>query len=309
MNKKFMGILSGMLLLTSFVSAENGYLKQKRDQQAAEVLKNNNYDLYQATSKNDLAKISSLIRGFGANVNYIYLNGHHATSSLHIAVQSNFIEAVKLLVECGANINIKDSNQMTPLYEAKSKEMIQVLIDLKADVNCKEQQGLTPLHYLSSCGHQDQLEMIRLLVRAGSDINCRSGGNSYRGPWNGLTPLHRCHSDMKVIQLLIDLGADLNSRDCEGNTSLHNAGIEKARILINNKANVNSQNNKGQTPLHLVASINHYAMGAVDAISHAQLLIKSGANINAKDVNDKTPFQYAQTEEMRNLLNKKIDNK
>jgi len=54
---------------------------------------------------------------------------------------------VKKLVECGANVNIQDSNGNTPLHLAylrRDQEMIKFLEDNGADKNCKNHNGKSP---------------------------------------------------------------------------------------------------------------------------------------------------------------------
>ena len=87
-------------------------------------------------------------------------------------------------------------------------------------------------------------------------------------------------------QLLLE-GADINTRDFEGNTILMNAGIIKnvARLkqLIEAGADVKAQNAQGKTALMRAVS-NHDAL---------YLLIHSGADVNARDQQGKNALWYA----------------
>lgn len=316
MNLKLLIVLCGMLLLPSFVSA------------------NLNFDLYQVAGSDNVERAAQLINQ-GALINCESYCGsdyvNRATplkteTPLYNAVKSNSKDMVRFLVNQGADINmpivgggygsqqlddyygpmlLNHGNGLRPLHVSLSIkypiEMIQLLIDLGVDVDGKDRSGRTLLHYVNSfSSYQNILDIIKLLVNAGANINCRDN--------RGFTPLH-ANESVKNIMLLVNLGANINSKNIKGQTPLHIAVQAKdnevvIKLLIDSRANVNSADNEGRTPLHLVANINHYAIGAVDAISLAQLLIKSGANINAKDVNGNTPYKYAQTEEMRNLLNR-----
>ena len=90
----------------------------------------------------------------------------------------------------------------------------------------------------------------------------------------GLTALHlaatMAHEDM--VSLLIERGADVNSRDHAGSTPLHHAasGGNKAvvELLIAKGADVNAKDSKGRTPAYL----------AKDAYPHvAEVLTKHAA--------------------------------
>jgi ankyrin repeat protein len=106
-----------------------------------------------------------------------------------------------------------------------------------------------------------------------------------------LTPLHyaAANGNESTVSLLIQLGADVNARDKEGNTPLlFAAGRGHDTIvsfLIQLGADVNAKCNKNDTPLY-------------DAIrtgkdSTVSLLIQHGADVNAKNLIDLTPLHVA----------------
>ena len=107
------------------------------------------------------------------------------------------------------------------------------------------------------------------------------------------TPLHfaaRNDYDPEVIRKLIEGGADVNAKDCNGGTPLHyaaryNSSPEIIKLLIDKKANVNAENNNKETPLH-------YA-GLNSNPEVVRVLIEEGADINAKDGQNATPLHYA----------------
>ncbi|VBB18139.1 Ankyrin repeat [Yasminevirus sp. GU-2018] len=111
---------------------------------------------------------------------------------------------------------------------------------------------------------------------------------------HGDTPLHNVifsGLSEKIIEVLINKGADVNACNNSCGTPLHCAimsgSSEKIiEVLINNGANVNARNNYGQTPLHYIDS------ASIDStsIESIKLLIKHGANVNAKDNNGDVPL-------------------
>ena len=92
-----------------------------------------------------------------------------------------------------------------------------VSIPLVETEDWSTEAGILPLHYAAKNGDNIHLRMIELLVARGADVNGRD-------PWDR-TPLHVYASwdprrGGECLQFLLDKGADPNARDCEGKTPL-----------------------------------------------------------------------------------------
>lgn len=84
------------------------------------------------------------------------------------AATHNDIEMMKLLKKVGANVNVKGQKGNTLLHKVvkdpKSFELVKVLIDCGADVNQTNDLNCTPLDYAKSG------EIRRLLIEHGADV-------------------------------------------------------------------------------------------------------------------------------------------
>ena len=109
----------------------------------------------------------------------------------------------------------------------------------------------------------------------------------------------------EVAELLIAKGADVNTKNKDGGTPLHNATWkghkEIAKLLIDNGADVNAKraDEEAWTPLHSAAWMGHKEI--------AELLITKGADVNTKNDDGETPLDVAigrNQPETANLLRK-----
>ncbi len=70
---------------------------------------------------------------------------------IHFAVNSS-IEIIQMLIDYGADVNVKDAKGKTPLHIVAavkpSIEKMELLIDNGADVNAVDNEGKTPLAYV-----------------------------------------------------------------------------------------------------------------------------------------------------------------
>ena len=119
-----------------------------------------------------------LLRKHGGKTSYWF----KAEESIHIATVAGHIEAVKQHLAAGADVDVKDDGESTPLHYAAfegHKEIAELLIAEDADVNAKDKApGGTPLHNAADEGHK---EVIELLIAKGADVNAQG--------FDGETPL------------------------------------------------------------------------------------------------------------------------
>ncbi|MDP2681544.1 MAG: ankyrin repeat domain-containing protein [Deltaproteobacteria bacterium] len=101
----------------------------------------------------------------------ILLAGCATTTPLMSAIERGNINAVKELLNKGADVNEKDSGGWTPLLGAAywgNTEAAKLLIDKGADVNATNNRGWTPLLRAALMGNT---EIAKLLIEKGANID------------------------------------------------------------------------------------------------------------------------------------------
>lgn len=127
-------------------------------------------NFYEAVSNNDVKTARRMIAA-GADVNAVY--NQHEYSIIVACHHSNY-ELVRLLVESGADVNVRDKERSTPLLacDAYYPEIYKLLLEAGAQVNVRDIYDSTPLLKAAMTG---KAESVRLLIAAGAHINVHSG--------------------------------------------------------------------------------------------------------------------------------------
>ncbi|MCL2744773.1 MAG: ankyrin repeat domain-containing protein [Planctomycetaceae bacterium] len=192
---------------------------------------------------------------------------------LHSAIRSGQLEAMKYLIQAGANVNIEDTKSgETPLHIAAKLGLLEAakcLIQAGADVDKRETElGDTPLIWAVQEGH---LNMVKLLLDNSADVDIARGGKG------GFTPLQYAVylGLLEVVSILVEHKANPNYTDMLGGTPLSYVGGENCE-------------NAGQIYSLLVKSGATTGKPLLDAVllgnaAKINALLESGTNINATD--------------------------
>ncbi len=245
-------------------------------------------DLFQAIRSNDLVRLGTIAP---ATVN---TRDSRGSTLLMYAAGYGSVEAVKLLLDKGADVNAKNQFDATALvWGANDPAKAKLLIGQGADVNARTQAGRTPLMVAATC--DGCVETVRLLLAKGADVNAKDA--------RGGTALHAAAeaNDNQVIGLLLDKGANAAAGDGAGFTPLmasaYNCNDAAVRALLQKGADVNAANTfAGQvkfgkiqlihlTPLMVAAP--YCAAGSL------RILLQADARVNEKDSRNMTALMLA----------------
>ena len=244
-------------------------------------------------------------------------SGGGGLTALTFAAREGDLDSAKKLLDAGADVNQATEYGWTPLLTAvnnRNYRLAQLLIDRGADVNKPNKGGWTPL-YLAVDNRNieggdypvpkpdiDHLEVINSLLAKGANPNAKVKDNTltrtiFTMQWffeDGATPFIRASqsSDVVLMKLLLDKGADVKAVTANGDSALTAAAgigwvdgvtyerspaenLEAVKLLLDLGVDPNHANNEGRTALMGAA-----LKGRPDVI---RLLVERGAKLETRD--------------------------
>lgn len=164
------------------------------------------------------------------------------------------------LLRAGVNVNARDNYDNTALIWASNmghEEIVKALLKKGADVNAQDNTKMTALMWASNMGHE---EIVNDLLQAGADVNAKDERERtalmYTYKKNIAEDLLK--KDMKTIKK--DMKT-INMKDYENMTALMIASLRNdnkmVEVLLEKGADVNVENKMGRTALDLAAVNGH----------------------------------------------------
>ncbi len=222
--------------------------------------------LFNTFKKRDLRLMDSTVL---VHMDLLNKQDEDGNTLLHYCVKYKRKDFIDLFLKHGADINILNSEDLSPLFYAifKNNHDIENYLLLKgADINVLDYYGNTVL--MKACKY-DKDTLVSYLISKGADINIKNeeGGNALM--------LAVKSGDIEIVGILISKEININEKDKHGNTALHlacarkNNGDEILKLLLLKKPDLNLVNDMGLTPLKIATQLNNTVI--------SNLLINSGA--------------------------------
>jgi ankyrin repeat protein len=132
-------------------------------------------NLFEAAAAGKFDVVAHLIYTHPEAINYYASDGF---TPLGLACYFGQHEIARYLVLKGAEVNLPSNNgfNVFPIHSAAAgnyTDIARLLIESGANVNVKQQAGVTPLH---SAAQNGNLDLLILLLEAGADVNARMEG-------------------------------------------------------------------------------------------------------------------------------------
>ncbi len=146
-------------------------------------------------------------------------SGKGAFSPLAMAAEFGVVEAVKVLIELGADVNWRSDNGTDSMKFASARgevECFDLLLNAGGDPASFDSEGFSGIHNAVDNQYHD---VVVKLLDAGVDVNLRFKPPSEE---NGETPLHRACArlDLEMVKILVGRGADINALSEDSSTPL-----------------------------------------------------------------------------------------
>ena len=200
-------------------------------------------------------------------------------AELFKSARNGDLERVKECLANGADVNARGSYNETALMEAifcGNEEVAKFLVEKGADVNAKDNDGFTAL---MEAVYRPRIDMCSLLILNGADINAMDN-----------------YDNTVLMYATGKIYANINAGRIRYREKTSMTNILIVSALLEQNADINAKNSGNWTALHYAVSRGYIPM--------IDILIRYGADVNARSYEGETPLALAETNEIRELLQK-----
>ena len=255
-------------------------------------------------------------------------------TALSFAAREGRLEAARLLLDAGADVNASDANDISPLVMAitnRHTAVASLLLTRGANPNAADWWGRSPLWAAVDMRNLDLdsrtlengvergpvLELIEALIAKGADVNARVKefppqrrfmmplGSLAWVDFTGQTPFVRAalSADVPLMKLLLSKGADPNIATFNGTTALMAAAGVNWVIGQTYSESPAMYLEAVKLCLELggdVNAVNAMGLAAVHGAANRgsddiiELLARNGARLDIKDKEGRTPMTWAE---------------
>jgi ankyrin repeat protein len=223
--------------------------KKPRPEAAQQLLKLRGYEFdeksfHAAAKAHDMMAITAFFDA-GINPNAPNVADDGRTVLIAAAARGD-LEVVNLLVQGGADVNVKDNTGYTALLhaiEARYDQVEEILLNHpKLDPSARGLNGITAL---ASYVWRERKDAVRKLLERGADVNAQDN--------DGDAPLHGAaqNGNVEILDLLLAKGANPNLKNKQGGTPLMWAAVfgqeSAAQRLLEGGADPALKDNEGKT--------------------------------------------------------------
>ena len=171
------------------------------------------------------------------------------------AIRNSDVDEVRRLINSGANLHVRliDVSQYTPLHYAclfDNEEIVDLLLNSGAEINIRDMYGNTPLIDVADLGN---IKYAKKLLKKGADVNAQNDWGQ-TALW-----MAAGNYDSDMIKLLMDYGADPHLETSnplwhEQNTPFIYADKVDKAIILENLFERNKRKKSKKNLLSLVKS-------------------------------------------------------